>query len=483
LQGQLRAYQGRGFSWLVFMRCWGLGACLADDMGLGKTIQAIALLLHERSGNEPVSPALVICPTSVAGNWEREIRRFAPGLRVLIHHGGDRDSGEAFLETAAEQDVVITSYGLARRDGDLLANMQWGMLILDEAQNIKNPAAKQTRSIRQIPARFRLAMTGTPVENRLAELWSVMHFLNPGYMGSQKSFRSDFSLPIERYRDQKATQRLRRMVEPFILRRLKTDTSIIQDLPEKMEMKDYCDLTPEQATLYQAVVEDSIRQMEAADAEGDDIKRRGLVLSTLMKLKQVCNHPALFLADGSDLPDRSGKLNRLLEMLEVVLSVGERALVFSQFSSMGALLKTCLQDTFGREALFLHGGTSRKQREEMIARFQGEQNAPPIFVLSLKAGGVGLNLTAANHVIHFDRWWNPAVEQQATDRAFRIGQTRDVHVHKYISSGTLEENIDQLIESKRELAESVVSAGEGWLTELSVDELRQVISLRMESER
>jgi SNF2 family DNA or RNA helicase len=481
LEGELRGYQARGFSWLAFMRRWGLGACLADDMGLGKTIQAISLLLHERRSNGDVPPALVICPTSVAGNWEREIRRFAPDLRVLIHHGAERNSGDAFLEEAARQDVIITSYGLARRDGAMFSQMQWGMLILDEAQNIKNPAAKQTRSIRQIPARFRLAMTGTPVENRLAELWSIMHFLNPGYMGTQKGFRTDFSLPIERYRDPKATQRLRRMVGPFILRRLKTDTSIIQDLPEKMEMKVYCGLTPEQATLYQAVVEDSIRQMEAAEEEGDDIKRRGLVLSTLMKLKQVCNHPALFLADQSDLADRSGKLIRLIEMLEVVMSVGEQALIFSQFSSMGAMLKTSLQDTFGREVLFLHGGTSRKQREEMIVRFQGEQHAPPIFVLSLKAGGVGLNLTAANHVFHFDRWWNPAVEQQATDRAFRIGQTRDVQVHKYISTGTLEENIDQLIESKRELAESVVSAGEGWLTELSTDALRQVIGLRVGS--
>ncbi len=482
LQGELRGYQLRGFSWLAFMRRWGLGACLADDMGLGKTIQAIALLLHERSSNGRIPPALVICPTSVAGNWKREINRFAPGLRVLVHHGSERNSGDDFFEEVSRQDVIITSYGLARRDGQMLSQMQWGMLILDEAQNIKNPAAKQTRIIQKIPAGFRIAMTGTPVENRLSELWSIMHFLNPGVLGTQKGFRTKFSLPIERYRDSKATQRLRRIVGPFILRRLKTDTSIIQDLPEKMEMKVYCDLTQEQTTLYQAVVDDSIRQVEAAEESNDDIKRRGLVLSTLMKLKQICNHPALFLADGSELDDRSGKLTRLTDMLEVILSVNERALVFSQFSSMGGMLKTYLQDTFHREVLFLHGGTSRKKRDEMIARFQGETFAPPIFVLSLKAGGVGLNLTAANHVFHYDRWWNPAVEQQATDRAFRIGQTRNVQVHKYITTGTLEEHIDQLIESKKELAESVVSSGEGWLTELSTDELRQMISLRAASE-
>jgi len=470
------------------MRRWGLGACLADDMGLGKTIQAIAIFLYERSQTEPTQsrpkgpPSLVICPTSVAGNWQREIARFAPQLRTLIHHGAERAAGEEFIEQTEEHDVIITSYGLARRDGDLLSKIDWGTLVLDEAQNIKNPSAKQTQAIRRIPAAFRLAMTGTPVENRLSELWSIMHFLNPGYLGSQKGFRVDFSKPIERYHDQTATRQLRQRVGPFILRRLKTDSTIIQDLPEKMEMKVYCTLTPEQATLYQAVVEDSLKQLEAAEEKGDDMQRRGLVLSTLMKLKQVCNHPAQFLADGSELPARSGKLIRLTEMLEEVLSVDDRALVFSQFSSMGEMLKTYLQETFGREVLFLHGGTPRKARERMVERFQANgdsiRTSPPIFILSLKAGGVGLNLTAANHVFHFDRWWNPAVEQQATDRAFRIGQTRDVQVHKYICGGTLEENIDQLIESKRALAESVVASGESWLTELSTDELRQILTLR-----
>ncbi|MBN1318277.1 MAG: DEAD/DEAH box helicase [Anaerolineales bacterium] len=477
LEGQLRPYQQRGFSWLSFMQRWGIGACLADDMGLGKTIQTIALFVQERAANGHTFPACVICPTSVAGNWQREIERFAPGLSVFIHHGSDRAAGEDFLAQAQNHDVVITSYGLARRDGELLAEICWSVLVLDEAQNIKSPNAKQTQAIRRIPARFRLALTGTPVENRLSELWSIMHFLNPGFLGPQKLFRSDFSLPIERYHDQEAARRLRQLVGPFILRRLKTDKTIIQDLPEKMEMKVYCNLTEEQATLYQAVVQDSLVQL---DEMGDEagISRKGVILSVLLRLKQICNHPAQFLDDNSELAGRSGKLARLAEMMEEVLSVGDRALIFSQFSTMGEMLKRYLQQTFGREVLFLHGGTPRKQREWMVDRFQAGGRGPSIFILSLKAGGLGLNLTAANHVFHFDRWWNPAVEQQATDRAYRIGQTRNVQVLKFVSAGTLEENIDQMIESKRALAESVVSDGEGWLTELSTDELRQILTLR-----
>jgi SNF2 family DNA or RNA helicase len=477
LAGELRPYQQRGFSWLVFMRRWGLGACLADDMGLGKTIETIALFLHSRKHGRQAPPALVVCPTSVAGNWQREIQRFAPDLRSVLHHGTERAIGQEFLDEATEHDVVITSYGLARRDADLLAQVQWSAVILDEAQNIKNPAAKQTQAVRRLPAAFRLALTGTPIENRLSELWSIMQFLNPGYLGSQKRFRGEFALPIERYRDPQATEQLRRLVGPFILRRLKTDPTIIQDLPEKLEMKVYCNLTPEQATLYEAVVQDSLTQIE----ESEGIQRKGIVLSTLLKLKQVCNHPAQFLGDGSELAGRSGKLARLSEMLEEVLAVDDRALIFTQFATMGEMLKGYLQESFGREVLFLHGGTPRKQRERMIERFQGDGHGPPFFVLSLKAGGLGLNLTGANHVFHFDRWWNPAVENQATDRAFRIGQTRDVQVHKFLCIGTLEENIDALIESKKSLAESIVAADESWLTELSTDELREMLTLRPEA--
>ena len=482
--GRLRPYQVRGYSWLVFLRKWGLGACLADDMGLGKTIQAIALVLHERKASgtrqaqDGPGPALVLCPTSVVGNWKREVQRFAPGLRVLVHHGSGRARGDEFAAAAQQHDVVISTYGLARRDVDDMMRLQWSSVFLDEAQNIKNPSAKQTQAVRKLPAANRVALTGTPVENRLSELWSIMQFLNPGFLGSQAGFRQDFALPIERYQDQIATQRLKGLVGPFILRRLKTDPTVIQDLPNKQEMKVYCNLTPEQTTLYEAVVKESLERIDSAREEG--IERRGVVLGALMRLKQVCNHPAQFLGDGSVLPGRSGKLNRLGEMLEEALSIGDRALVFTQFAQMGHALRAYLGTLFGVEVLFLHGGTPQKQRDRMVARFQQARGGPPVFVLSLKAGGTGLNLTAANHVFHFDRWWNPAVEDQATDRAFRIGQTRDVQVHKFICAGTLEERIDELIESKKALAESVVGAGESWLTELSTDELRDIMTLRRE---
>ena len=478
-EGQLRPYQVRGYSWLIFLRKWGLGACLADDMGLGKTIQAIALLLGERErGDVQSGPALVICPTSVVGNWKREINRFAPRLRVMVHHGSGRAKGAEFSAAAQQHDVVVSTYGLARRDVEDMSQVLWSDVIVDEAQNIKNPHTKQTRAIRKLRATNRIAMTGTPVENRLSELWSIMQFLNPGMLGSQTGFRREFALPIERYQDTTATERLKGLVGPFILRRLKSDPTIIQDLPEKLEMKVYCTLTAEQATLYEAVVKESMERIASADEEG--IERRGVVLGALMRLKQVCNHPAQFLGDGSALPGRSGKLDRLGEMMEEALSVGDRALVFTQFAQMGHMLRAYLQTLFGVEVLFLHGGTPQKQRDHIVARFQQTRGGPPIFILSLKAGGTGLNLTAANHVFHFDRWWNPAVENQATDRAFRIGQTRDVQVHKFICAGSLEERIDELIESKRALAESVVGAGEGWLTELSTDELRDIMALRRE---
>ncbi|MFN2164983.1 MAG: DEAD/DEAH box helicase, partial [Anaerolineae bacterium] len=341
--GQLRPYQARGLSWLAFLHRWGMGACLADDMGLGKTIQAIAMLLHERQrGDRAASgqstgvvpfpggdaepsltdrpgPALVICPTSVVGNWRREIQRFAPDLQVMVHHGALRARGKELVSTALAHDIVISTYALARRDVEDLVRVPWGDLILDEAQNIKNPHAKQTQAIRRLPANHRLALTGTPIENRLSELWSIMHFLNPGYLGSQNHFRQAFALPIERYRDREAAERLQRLVQPFVLRRVKTDPTIIQDLPDKLEMKIYCSLTAEQATLYQAVVQESVERIESAEKEG--IQRRGVILGTLTRLKQVCNHPAQFLADGSPLPGRSGKLNRLGEMMEEVLDV------------------------------------------------------------------------------------------------------------------------------------------------------------------
>jgi SNF2 family DNA or RNA helicase len=350
-------------------------------------------------------------------------------------------------------------------------------VILDEAQNIKNPSTQQAQAARKLRAAHRVALTGTPIENRLAELWSLFQFLNPGYLGSQEAFRANFARPIERLQDPQAAQQLKALVGPFILRRVKTDPTVIQDLPAKNEMKVYCTLTPEQATLYQAVVSDSLAQIEAAEG----IKRKGLVLSTLLRLKQVCNHPAHFLGDGSALESRSGKLERLGEMLDEVHTVNERALVFTQFAEMGTMLQQHLQGLFGGEVLFLHGGTPVKTRQTMIERFQEDPHGPFVFILSLKAGGTGLNLTRANHVFHFDRWWNPAVENQATDRAFRIGQTRQVQVHKYLCAGTVEEHIDAMIEDKQALAATIVGTSEAWITELSTDQLRDLFALRAEA--
>lgn len=476
--GTLRPYQRRGAGWLWYLRRLGLGACLADDMGLGKTIEAIGLLLHARAvaaaqGVE-LTPTLLICPTSVVANWRHEIDRFAPTLRSLVHHGSGRLDGATFGEALASHDLVITSYGTARRDISLLEQTEWSTLILDEAQNIKNPAAKQTQAVRRIPAASRIALTGTPVENRLLELWSLMEFLNPGYLGSRESFRQQFVLPIERYNDEGTAAELRRLVQPFLLRRLKTDPTIISDLPEKNEMIVYCPLSKEQAQLYNDVVAETMAKVESSQG----IQRRGLVLSLLLKLKQVCNHPAHYLGQQKPLVGRSGKLSRLTAMVEEALSVDDRALIFTQFVEMGHLLKTHLEETFDRDVLFLHGGTPAAKRDQMVQAFQAEKDGPSIFILSLRAGGVGLNLTRANHVFHFDRWWNPAVENQATDRAFRIGQKRAVQVYKFVVAGTLEERIHTLIESKQSLAESIVGNGEDWLAELDTEQLRQMLTLR-----
>lgn len=388
--------------------------------------------------------------------------------------------GEAFVEQALASDLVISTYGLVRRDLEDLMQVRWANVIIDEAQNIKNPATKQARAARRLQADFRLALTGTPVENRLSELWSIMAFLNPGYLGSRAGFRREFSVPIERYQDPSVAERLRRLVRPFVLRRLKNDPDVIRDLPDKFEHKVYCNLTREQATLYEAIVQSGMSSLPR-DEDNGFMQRRGRVLAMLTRLKQVCNHPALFLADGSDVHDRSGKLNRLTEMLEEILDVGERALIFTQYAQMGFLLQSYLRDAFGEEVLFLHGGTPQRQRDRMLERFQEGGDAPNIFVLSLKAGGTGLNLMRANHVFHYDRWWNPAVENQATDRAYRIGQTRDVQVHKFMCLGTLEERIDALIESKRELADAVIGQGDDWVTELTTDELYDLITLRSEA--
>ncbi len=476
-RGELRPYQNAGLAWLAFLRQWGLGGCLADDMGLGKTPQTIALLLHQRAQqNGNARPTLIICPTSVVNNWERELARFAPTLRVYAHHGAARKKND-LAARAAENDVVLSSYPLLQRDEKPLTALAWSHVILDEAQNIKNPETKQAKAARKLDAQWRLALTGTPVENRLSELWSIFQFLNPGYLGAQSEFQRRFANPIERGGDDAAAKQLKRLTSPFILRRVKTDPQVISDLPAKNEMKIFCNLTREQATLYEAVVRDSIQRIEQAEG----IERRGIVLATLLKLKQVCNHPAQFSGDGSALPGRSGKLARLAEMLGEARAVRERALVFTQFAEMGKLLQAHLQAEFGDEVLFLHGGTPTKTRAQMIDRFQTDAHGPLVFLLSIKAGGTGLNLTRANHVFHFDRWWNPAVENQATDRAFRIGQTRNVQVYKYLCVGTFEEQIDAMIERKKALAQSIVGTSEGWLTELSTDALRDLFKLRKDA--
>lgn len=475
MNGTLRPYQRRGYSWLEFLKRLGLGACLADDMGLGKTLQTLALIQRDRDAGEK-RPVLIICPTSVVGNWHKEAARFTPELPVLVHHGIERKRGPAFLSEAARYAIVISSYALLHRDQEVLRQMEWAGVILDEAQNIKNPETLQARAARSLTSGYRVALTGTPVENHVGDLWSLMEFLNPGFLGSHNGFRKRFLMPIQVYSDHAAAERLRRITGPFILRRLKVDKSIISDLPEKLEMKVFCNLTKEQASLYEAVVKDAQAAIESAEG----IERKGLVLATLMKLKQVCNHPAQFLKDNSSVPGRSGKLARLTEMLEETLEVGDRSLVFTQFMEMGRILHRYLQETFGMETLFLHGGTPKKHRDLMVERFACE-DGPRIFVLSLKAGGTGLNLTGANHVFHFDRWWNPAVENQATDRAFRIGQTRNVQVHKFVCAGTLEERIDEMIERKKDVAGRVVGAGEAWLSELSNAELRALFALRKEA--
>ena len=485
LRGTLRPYQERGYSWLATMDDLGLGACLADDMGLGKTVQVLAAVLRswetERAGDVVVGgPTLVVVPTSVLTNWARECARFAPDLPVITHHGPERARGAVIAENVADAAIVLTSYAVLARDAEVLASVAWRRVVLDEAQNMKNPSTRHAQVACSLSARARIALTGTPVENSIGDLWSIMEFLNPGLLGARADFRRTYLLPIQSGDMPEVAQRLRRLVGPFLLRREKTDRAVIDDLPDKFETVEHCAITHEQVGLYEAIVRDAERILCGRAQAG--VERRGLILATLAKLKQACNHPAQLLGDGSAIAGRSGKLNRLEELLEQVLDSGERALVFTQFVAMGELLQTHLAATFGREVLFLHGGTSRARRDAMVARFQDPvDEAPPIFVLSLKAGGSGLNLTAASHVFHFDRWWNPATEQQASDRAFRIGQTRDVQVHALVCAGTIEERIDYMLMQKRAVANSVVGSRERWITELDDEELFGLLELRAQT--
>jgi len=483
-QGVLRPYQEKGFAWLTALTNLGVGACLADDMGLGKTIQLIALLCHMYDGQQAdvlpeKRPSLILCPTSVLGNWQHELQRFAPHLQVLVHHGAGRADQSDFAQIARAHHIVLSTYALVLRDEDTLREVDWAMLAIDEAQHIKNSASKQARAVYRLadlnagPVR-RIALSGTPVENRLTELWSVFRFIAPGYLGSRERFRERFANPIERHHDKVKSTWLRSLIAPMVLRRVKTDVTIISDLPEKIEAKEYCALTKEQASLYKATVDNVIRQVEALGG----MARRGLILASLTRLKQICDHPALFLRDGSRLEGRSGKLQRLTDLVHDIQAAGDATLVFTQYREMGELLVQHIARVFKREPLFLHGGVPKSERDKLVEQFQ-TPDGPNIFILSIRAGGLGLNLTRANHVIHFDRWWNPAVENQATDRAFRIGQTQTVEVHKFICQGTLEERIDQMMEDKRVLSEQIIGTGEGWITELETDELRNLFELRL----
>jgi len=469
LNATLRPYQKRGFQWLYNNANVGFGSIIADDMGLGKTIQVITLLLqfkHEKRLDK--QKALVVVPTTLISNWQKEIEHFAPSLSTHVYHGASRrfDNGES--------DVVITSYGVLRSDVSGFQKIKWAVLIVDEAQNIKNPVTNQTKAVKKIKAPVKIAMSGTPVENRLLEYWSISDFVNKRYLGSSKFFKQEFANPIELENNLKKLEIFKKVTSPFILRRLKTDKKIITDLPDKIENDRFVKLTKEQTAIYQNVVDSMIPSVEAAGNE--KIKRSGLVFKLMTALKQVCNHPSQFLKKKDYSPALSGKAEMMLNILESVYESGEKALIFTQYKQMGGLLVKMIETRFGVSPLFLHGGISRKKRDEMVSDFQ-EKSHMKIFVLSLKAGGTGLNLTKANHVIHYDLWWNPAVEVQATDRAFRIGQKKNVMVYRLITRGSFEERINEMIQGKKALANLTVSTGEKWIGNLSDKEISELIRL------
>uniref|UniRef100_UPI00388FAAC5 DEAD/DEAH box helicase n=1 Tax=Peribacillus sp. TaxID=2675267 RepID=UPI00388FAAC5 len=517
LQGDLRPYQKLGMSWLLFLREYGFGACLADDMGLGKTVQMIAYLLYvknaeatdkelptheekvqtsepiivdEESETEsadevevitnppehvPVQAALIVCPTSVLGNWQKELEKFAPSLKVHLHYGSSRSKGDAFIKKAATHDIILTSYGLTHQDVEELSSIHWSSVILDEAQNIKNAQTKQSRAVRKLDGRHHIALTGTPMENRLSELWAIFDFINKGYLGTLGQFQEKYVTTIEREEQKDKIKELQRLIQPFLLRRTKRDKEVALNLPDKQEQKEFVPLTTEQASLYEQLIKDTFADIEQLST----FERKGIILQMLNKLKQLCNHPALYLKETEKenimmAASRSGKLEKLTEIVDAVREQEESCLIFTQYIGMGNMMKKLLEKRYGFEVPFLNGSANKKQRDDMITRFQNGDF--PIFILSLKAGGTGLNLTAANHVIHYDRWWNPAVENQATDRAYRIGQQRFVHVHKLICTGTLEEKIDQMLDKKQALNDEIISS-DNWITELSTDEIKDLVSL------
>ena len=469
LNAILRPYQQRGYDWLIKNTALGMGSLLADDMGLGKTLQIIALLLKfKQEGRFKKQKGLVVLPTTLLTNWQKEIARFAPDLRARVYHGSTRK-----LPAESEHyDLLLTTYGVVRSDLDTFKKLTWAVVVIDEAQNIKNSDTEQTKAVKVLKAPIRIALSGTPVENRLSEFWSIMDFVNKGYLGGLSKFNEEFGKPIQQERDHQKLDQFRRITSPFLLRRVKTDRSIISDLPDKIENNQFCTLTPEQAALYESVVQESLRAIE----EKDGTARRGLVLKLMTALKQIGNHPHQYLKRGNRAPTLSGKATLLLNLLENIYASHEKVLIFTQYREMGELLSQFIEQAFGHQPLFLHGGTSRPERDRMVEQF-GRNRSDHTFILSLKAGGTGLNLTQANHVIHYDLWWNPAVESQATDRAFRIGQTKNVLVYRLMNQGTLEEKIDAMIRSKRELADLSIKTGETWLGDLSDAELAELVSL------
>lgn len=475
LLATLRPYQVEGFEWLVFMREAGFGAVLADDMGLGKTVQLISYLLHVHRTAGTDKPSLIICPTSVLGNWQKELDRFAPELNVFVHYGASRAKGEKLDEVirAESPDVIMTTYGTASQDVLEMADIHWASITLDEAQNIKNMHTKQSKAIRKLHGDHHIALTGTPVENRLSELWAIFDFVHHGYLGSFNKFVENFIGPIERDDSETHKRKLRTKISPFLLRRSKTDPELLLNLPEKMEQLEFCPLTTEQAALYESFLADSKMKLETLAG----FEKKGLILKMLSKLKQLCNHPALYLKEpfqpAAEMMERSEKLNRLVTLASDIAASGEQCLIFTQYIGMGQLMQHCLAELYDIDVPFLTGSMPKHQRDQLVEAFQ--QHEFPIFILSLKAGGTGLNLTAANHVLHADRWWNPAVENQATDRAYRIGQTRFVHVHKFVTIGTIEEKIDKLLTEKQSLSDELIQSSK-WLTELSDEELDELLT-------
>lgn len=472
LLGELRPYQQQGLNWLVFLRQFGFGACLADDMGLGKTIQLISYLLYVKEQGIAEMPALIFCPTSVLGNWQRELEKFAPSLKVYVHYGHKREKGESFTEKLTEVDVVLTTYGLSHLDIEELSSVRWSTIALDEAQNIKNAGTKQSRAIRKLNGEHHIALTGTPMENRLAELWSIFDFINKGYLGSFQAFQKKYIIPIEKNRSDEKIQELQKLIKPFLLRRTKRDPEIELNLPDKLEQKAYCSLTEEQAALYEQIIQDAFEKLESLSP----FARKGLILKMINQLKQLCNHPALYLKEETprDIVNRSNKLATLVDIADQMLEQQEAGIIFTQYIQMGKMIGDILKERYSIDVPFLHGGLTKAQRDDLVLRFQ--QGEFPFFILSLKAGGTGLNLTAANHVIHYDRWWNPAVENQATDRAYRIGQSRFVLVHKFITLGTLEERIDEMLEKKQALNDEIIQSDQ-WITELSNEELYSLLAI------